>query len=279
MCTDDRRCERCPARRVRAGARVVAAALPALGTVVSVTANDAALLSHTGEYQQPALPGEALSCGDQQIALRVDPSLVTDTLLTPRALTLADGTGTHRAYLTPQSDRLVVEALEAAPAAEPEPDRALDWTTVNWRETDQITHLDDLTPARYRVLPFTGARRIDERVVPHLLTHLTEISLAHTVAVPGGGCVQLHRGQAAMAEWSGSRVAVMYNAARYALDPSMVAECWVTEAHGVAGTTSAVELYDRDNRCVTVLTQTGPVCQHLHGAWEAIVASLPDHPE
>ncbi|MGW4632475.1 hypothetical protein [Nocardia sp. NPDC004415] len=279
MCTDNRRCERCPARRIAGGPRVVAAALPTLGTVVSVTANDVALLSQTGEYQQPALPGEALSCGDQQIALRVNPGLVTDTVLTPRALTLADAHGTHRAYLTPMSDRLVVEALETAPEAEPEPDLALDWTTVNWRETDQITHLDDLSPQRYRVLPFTGARRVDERVVPHLLTHLTEVSLAHTVAVPGGGCLQLHRGRAAMAEWAGGHVAVMYNAARYALDPTLLAECWVTEAHGVAGKTSAVELYDHQNRCVTVLTQTGPVCHHLHDAWETVIASLPDHPE
>lgn len=39
---------------------------------------------------------------------------------------------------------------------------------------------------------------------------------------------------------------------------------------------SAVELYDHNERCVTVITQTGPVCDHLHDAWEAIVESLPD---
>ncbi|MFF2085906.1 hypothetical protein ACFVVM_19175 [Nocardia sp. NPDC058176] len=275
MCTDDRRCERCPARRIGAGPRVVAAALPALGTVVSVTANDAALLSHTGEYQPPALPGEALRCGDQQIALRVHPGLVSDTVLTERALTMANATGTHRAYLTPLSDRLVVEALESAPVAEPETADALDWSSVNWSEADQITHLDDLTPERYRVLPFTGARRVDARVFPHLLTHLSDMSLAYTVAVPGGGCVQLHRGPAAFVEHTSSHVSVIFGAARYAVDPSFVAECWVTQAHGVTGTTSSVELYDHSNRCVTVLTQTGPVCHHLHEAWEAVVASLP----
>lgn len=276
MCTDDQRCERCPARRITAGARAVAAALPALGTVVSVTANDAALLSHTGEYQPPALPGEALRCDDQQIALRVHPGLVSDTVLTPRALTLASPTGTHRAYLTPLSDRLVVEALEAAPTADPEPAPGLDWASVNWREADQITHLDDLTPARYRVLPFTGARRVDPRVFPHLLTHLADLSLPYTVGVPGGGCLQLHRGPAAMVEHASSHVSVMFGAARYALDPAYVAECWVTQAHGVTGPTSAVELYDHDNRCVTVLTQTGPICPHLSEAWEAIADSLPD---
>ncbi|EFV12148.1 hypothetical protein HMPREF9336_03004 [Segniliparus rugosus ATCC BAA-974] len=45
---------------------------------------------------------------------------------------------------------------------------------------------------------------------------------------------------------------------------------------GALGLASAIELYDHNHRCVTVLTQTGPACGHLHQAWEAIAASLPD---
>ena len=255
----------------------MAQALPVLGYVVSVTANDAALLSHTGEYLRPALPGEALRCGEEHISLRVNPALVCDTLLTPRALTLANATGTHRAYLTPDSDRLVVEALQLAPAEEPEIAVPLaDWADADWADADQITHLDALTPERYQVLPFTGSRRIAPRVIPFLLSHLTDMSLPFTMAVPGGGCVQLHRGRAALVEYAGNHVAAVFGAARYAMDPDAISECWVTRAHSAAGPTSAVELYDHGNRCVTVITQTGPVCDHLHEAWEAIVASLPD---
>lgn len=276
MCTDGRRCEHCPAQPIGAGPRTVAEALPALGTVVSVTANDAALLSHTGEYEPPALPGEALRCGERGIALRVNPGLVGDIFLTSRALTLANKTGTHRAYLTPMSDQMVVRALETTPAQDPETADVLDWSTVDWSDADQITHLDALTPERYRVLPFTGARRIESRVVPHLLAHLTEMSLAFTLAVPGGGCLQLHRGRAAMVDFAATHFAVVFGAARYALDPTFVAECWVTHTHGTTGPTSSVELYDHSNRCVTVLTQTGPICPHLSEAWEAITASLPE---
>ncbi|SHV29888.1 Uncharacterised protein [Mycobacteroides abscessus subsp. abscessus] len=120
MCTDGRRCEHCPARRIVAGPKAIAEALPALGTVVAVTANDAALLSHTGEYLEPAFPGEALSCDDEYIALRLNPALVRDAFVAPRALTMVGETGTHRAYLTPLSNHLTVGALELAPAPAPE---------------------------------------------------------------------------------------------------------------------------------------------------------------
>ncbi|GKT31367.1 Sulfite reductase [NADPH] flavoprotein alpha-component, partial [Aduncisulcus paluster] len=182
----------------------IAEALPALGTVVAVTANDAALLSHTGEYLEPSFPGEALSCDDEYIALRLNPALVRDAFLAPRALTMVGETGTHRAYLTPLTDRLTVSALELAPAADPEAFPVTDWTDISWRDTDQLTHLDALTPGRYRVLPFTGARKIDSGVVPHLLAHLVDVDMPFTIAVPGGGCVQLHRGHAAMVEQSGA---------------------------------------------------------------------------
>lgn len=254
---------------------MIAEALPAIGTVVSCTANDAALLSHTGEYSRPALPGEALVCGEELIGLRMHPGLIHDTLLTPRALTMSGESGTHRAYLTPMSDRLVVEALGLAPAQRLAPVAPVDWSTFDWRDGDQITHLDAMTPERYRVLPFAGARRIDPRVIPPLLAHLAEVGLAFTIAVPGGGCVQLHRGRAAMVEHAGEHVAAVFGAARYAVDPVAVAECWVTQAHGTAGRTSTVELYDHSHRWVTAITQTGAMCSHVHDAWEAIAASLP----
>ncbi|MEU0541674.1 hypothetical protein ABZ319_17560 [Nocardia sp. NPDC005978] len=276
MCTDGHRCEHCPARRVAGGARVVAQALPALGMVVTATANAAALLSHTGEYLPPAFPGEALSCGADRIALRLHPGRITDIHLTPRALTLADASGTHRAYFTPRSDPMLIEAIALAPAAPPEPETPLRWSELDWRDTDQITHLDALTTERYHVLPFTGARRVEPRVLPHLLTHLADLSLPFTVAVPGGGCLQLHRDRAALVEHEPDHVSVVFGAARYAVSPLHIRECWLTHSHGPTGVTSALELYDHDNRCVTVLTQTGSICPHLHGAWEAIAASLPD---
>ncbi|KRQ23418.1 MULTISPECIES: ChuX/HutX family heme-like substrate-binding protein [Mycobacteroides] len=276
MCTDGRRCEHCPARRIVAGPNAIAEALPALGTVVAVTANDAALISHTGEYLEPAFPGEALCCDDEYIALRLNPALVRDAFLAPRALTMVAETGTHRAYLTPLSDRLTISALELAPAAAPEAFPVTDWSDVNWHDTDQLTHLDALTPGRYRVLPFTGARKIDSQVIPHLLAHIVDVDMPFTIAVPGGGCVQLHRGHAAMVEQAGAHIAVIFGASRYAMDPVFIAESWVTHAHGTQGLTSSVELYDHSHRCVTTITQTGPITARLHQAWEHMIASLPD---
>jgi putative hemin transport protein len=275
MCTEGRRCENCPARRINPGPRVIAEALPALGTVVAVTANDGALLSHTGEYLTPALPGEALHCGEDRIGLRLDPGAISDVRLTPRALSLAGQSGSHRAYFTPQSDTLAVQALQLAPTRQPEPAAPVDWSTLSWRSADQLTHLDALSPERYQVLPFTGARKVEPHVVPHLLEHLAKTGLPFTVAVPGGGCVQLHRGRAAMAERTGTQTSVVFGAARYALDGRFVAEAWVTQANGTTGLTSSVELYDASRRCITVLTETGPMCSHVHQAWEDIAASLP----
>ncbi|GAB5905880.1 hypothetical protein [Mycobacteroides chelonae] len=259
-----------------AGPNAIAEALPALGTVVAVTANDAALISHTGEYLEPAFPGEALCCDDEYIALRLNPALVRDAFLAPRALTMVAETGTHRAYLTPLSDRLTISALELAPAAAPEAFPVTDWSDVNWHDTDQLTHLDALTPGRYRVLPFTGARKIDSQVIPHLLAHIVDVDMPFTIAVPGGGCVQLHRGHAAMVEQAGAHIAVIFGASRYAMDPVFIAESWVTHAHGTQGLTSSVELYDHSHRCVTTITQTGPITARLHQAWEHMIASLPD---
>src|SRR5687768_15852612 len=118
MCTDGRRgpncrASACPAQRLNAGSREIGAALPALGTVVPCTANDAALLSHTGEYSTPAHPGEALICGADRISVRLGTGVTG--YLTAQALTLTDTFGTHRAYLTPMSDPLVVKGLSLAP--------------------------------------------------------------------------------------------------------------------------------------------------------------------
>lgn len=146
MCTDGRRCANCPAKRITAGPTAIAEALPALGLVVAVTANDAALLSHTGEYLTPALPGEALQCGEQRIGLRLNPGAITDVRLTPRALTLAGDNGTHRAYFTPASDSLAVQALQLAPTRQSAKNDPPDWSTLGWNEADQLTHLDALTP-------------------------------------------------------------------------------------------------------------------------------------
>ncbi|MET0898384.1 MAG: hypothetical protein ABWY45_10775 [Mycobacterium sp.] len=275
MCTDGRRCENCPARRISAGPKVIAEALTALGTVVAVTANDGALLSHTGEYLTPALPGEALRCEESRIGLRLNPAALNDVRLTPRFLTLAGASGNHRAYFTPHSDTLVVQALQLAPTRQTEPATAPDWSTLSWRDADQITHLDALDTARYQVLPFTGARQIEVGVLPHLLDHLCRMTLPFTVAVPAGGCVQLHRGLAAAVDHAEAHIAVVFGAARYAVDPAMVGEAWLTTAHGTTGITSSIELYDHRRRCVTVLTQTGAICGHLHRAWEDIAASLP----
>jgi len=275
MCTDGRRCENCPARRISPGPKVIAEALPALGTVVAVTANDGALLTHTGKYLTPALPGEALRCEQDLIALRLNPAAFSDVRLTPRALTLVGDTGTHRAYFTPLSDSLVVQALQVAPTRQVEPAEVPDWSTLNWHEADQLTHLDALTVERYQVLPFTGARQIETLVIGHLLDHLCRMSLPFTVAVPVGGCVQLHRGPAALVEHADAHTSVIFGAARYVVDPGMVDEVWVTTSHGSNGNTSSIELYDHRHRCLTVFTQTGPICGHLHQSWEDIAASLP----
>lgn len=277
MCTDGRRCSGCPARRLNAGGREIGAALPALGTVVSCTANDAALLSHTGEYALPAHPGEALACGPELINVRLGADVVG--YLAPQALTLTAaggaGFGSHRAHLTPMSDPLVVKGLSLAPRGQEIAYTAEDWLGVGWNDTDQIDHLDSLTAERYRVLPFTGARKIEPRVLTHLLVYLVEQHVEFTVAVPGGGCVQLHRGCAAMADTSGPAVALVFGAARYALDPVQVAECWVSTLHGPSGPTAAIEIYDHSRHCVTVLTLTGSVSSPTYDAWQAITASLP----
>lgn len=273
MCTDGRQCPKCPAQRLAANSRMLAETLPALGTVVAVTANDAALLAHTGEYGVIAHPGEALVYHADRIGLRISPRV--HGYRTSRALTLLDTFGTHRAYLTPLTDHLVVEALSAAPAEVSEAVSPVDWGAVSWGDTDQLDHLDDLSQARYQVLPFQDTRRVVPAVVPHLLAYLVSEGLPFTVAVPGGGCVQLHRGRASMADGANQHFAVIFGAARYAVDPVQLSECWVTRAHGTSGQTSAIELYDHSRHCVTVLTQTGPVCGHVSKAWEAVVASLP----
>lgn len=77
-----------------------------------------------------------------------------------------------------------------------------------------------------------------------------------------------------LAETAPAVCAAVFGVERHAMDPVRIAECWATSTHAAAGRTSSIERYDQSKRCVAVLTQTGPLCRHLHETWEAIAASL-----
>jgi putative hemin transport protein len=75
-----------------------------------------------------------LGCGDRKIAVRLRFDVAA--YLAPRGLTLVGAHGTHRAYLTPMSDRPVVQALSVAGVDSAAAVAHEDWLSVDWNGTD-----------------------------------------------------------------------------------------------------------------------------------------------
>lgn len=278
----------------------VAARLPELAQVVGVTVAGPVIMNAVGVHDDPVSVGGPIRADSQRIALRLNPSRLSSTLLSdpaahvPPTLRLFDhrGNTAHATYLTENSDRLAFEALAldgAGPGRDgplidrsgPNPGGPQRVRTTASHGDDQVAQFDailtDGGAARLGSLPGLDCRRtvrLETRAVIAALEHAARLGLTVTFATAAPGCMQMrqdrldgareHRGQMVLASGT-TRVMVNFD---------LVGECWVTWPHGVWGRTGSLEIYNRRGECALVVTQTGLPAPAVAQAWEHLATDL-----
>lgn len=278
----------------------VAARLPGLAQVVGVTVAGPVIMNAVGVHDDPVSVGGPIRADSHRIALRLNPSRLSSTLLSdpaahvPPTLRLFDhrGNTAHATYLTENSDRLAFEALaldgggagldgsgsDSSAQNSSGPQRV---STTASRRDDQVAQLDAILTdgggARLASLPHLDCRRtvrLETRAAIAALEHAARLGLTVTFATAAPGCMQMrqdrldgareHRGQMVLAAGS-TRVMVNFD---------LVGECWVTWPHGVWGRTGSLEIYNRRGECALVVTQTGAQAPAVARAWEHLTTDL-----
>ncbi|PZQ48401.1 MAG: hypothetical protein DI556_14765 [Rhodovulum sulfidophilum] len=295
------------ARLLDAGAEELALLLPQFARATASTVGGAALLSEGGGYAQPRMAGARLASPAGRVALRLSAGRGERLAYTaadpargaPAALHLFDPAGrtTHRAEIAAPEDLLLLAALVAQiPTGAGEipvvPDTApaviphlptIRHARAHWPRAELARHIDDLVldggRSRRACLPHVGpgaARRIEPRVLDHVLDLLARRRFTFRRAVIRPGCLQSHEG-VLDSLWPEGDLLVMTSArATMALDLERVADVWVT-ALGPAGgeRATALELYDHDGAAIAAfLPATRGELGHA-AAWDALLASLP----
>lgn len=274
--------------------RRVAAALPALDKVAGVTFAGPAIINDVGTYDPPVEMGGPIRCRPDRITLRINPDRLDSVVISdpsshgPAMVRMFDNSGgtSHATYLTQTSDELEFGTLrsmsgipitgESTTTSEITPK-----TLADWADADQITQFDSILAdgglQRHDALGGLGGRgctRVESRRVVAAMSQLAVTGVPVTLAVAGGGCVQMRHGQIDGAREHRGSMVVASGACRMMVDFDLVTECWVTKTHGVWGDTSSIELYDRRSHCVLVLTQTGTLPRSAHREWEYLMEGV-----
>ncbi|WP_156485555.1 hypothetical protein [Tsukamurella pseudospumae] len=292
---------RCPLQRARgcvsvdgASATQVAGSFPLLDEAVGVTESMVATLAHEGRYDRPTRCGEPFTVTPGRIALRFAPDRVVGALTdddTPGGpadasmvgLTDRRGAALHRAFVTGESDRMIVRALgHLAPS---DPHRALYFGTEPEPPPSQspvgaTASIDAILTGgreRLRSLCAEGNERycqITPDWVPRIFEFLCDSGLPVDLAVAFEGMAQACRGEIHAALREGPRLLTGFADAAVDIDLARVEGCAVVRSSGPAGSVSAIELYDAGGSCSAMLTQFGPVDPGVRGEWEAMAQSL-----
>ncbi len=273
----------------------VAARLPGLAQVVGVTVAGPVIMNAVGVHDDPVSVGGPIRVDPHRIALRLNPSRLSSTLLSdpaahvPPTLRLFDhrGNTAHATYLTENSDRLAFEAMALAGGA-PGLDGPLSDSPAPQRTTptastgdDQLAQLDailtDGGAARLRSLPRLDCprtARVDNRAVIAALEHASRLGMTVTFATAAPGCMQMRQDRLDGAREHRGQMVLASGATRVMINFDLVGECWVTWPHGVSGRTGSLEIYTRRGECALVVTQTGALAPALGQAWEHLTADL-----
>lgn len=294
------------ARILEADAATLALILPHFEQAAAVTAGPYALMSEFGGYARPRLAGQPLRPPSARIELRLAPTGREILALAPAdperrlpaALHLFDACGAalHRAELAHPEDLLSLTALgaEALAGAPPAPAErapslpslpAIRQARALWWEAEPCRHLDDLLidggRARAHCLPHVGAeaaRRIDPRVLDHLLAHLARRRTSFLRGAVRPGAMQLHAGPLEALAPEGGLLRMRSGASLMALDLEGVAACWLTRCGRGWMQSSSLELYDAQGFAVALFGVQPEADLVQRVDWERLAASLPDAP-
>lgn len=255
--------------------------------VQAVTGGPVARIDQAGSYAVPSLRGDAFAVRPGEIALRLDADGVASAVVARDegtgsvAVRLLDAAGrtVHQGRLLSEGDRLLVglagAPVAAPPAAAPE--------VPAWENGDQLAQLDAVLTdggiARRAAFDrYRGEHRpIEPGLVPAVLDHVCSVGLPIGVAVFVPAAMQACGGRVHVTDRTvGGRVFAAIAESSVEIDLAGVRACHLVRSTAAHGPTSALELDDRDGRCVAVVTQFGIVGEQVHAAWEHLAASLPD---
>jgi putative hemin transport protein len=274
--------------------RHIGTRLPLLDEVAGVTVAGPVMINDVASYDPPVESGGPIRCRPGRISLRIDPHRLDSVVVSdpsshgPGMMRMFDTSGraTHITYVTNRSDHQEFGILRSM---SPSPMQAttgvsgndLPRTAAGWAEADQVTLFDSILDdggmhrnSALRALGDHGCIRVDTRRVIAAMSQLAITGLPATVAVAGGGCIQMRQAQIDGAREHRGSMVIASDACRMLVDFNLITECWVTRTHGVWGHTSSIELYDRRAHCVLVLTQTGTVARSAHTEWEYMMESV-----
>lgn len=275
----------------------VAGVLPMLDEAVGVTESMVATLAHEGRYDHPTRCGQPLTVGPGRIALRIAPQRVVgavtddDTRGGPAEASMVGlvdrrGAALHRAFVTGDSDRMVVRALgHLAPADESrellfgaalssptpasptpllEPSPVDEILSRDGR--DRLQQLCELDADRYQ--------KISTEWVPRIFEYLCDSGTPVGFAVFNTGVMQACYGRIHAALREGPGLLTGFADAAVQIDLAHVDGCAVVRSDGAHGLDSAIELYDAGGSCAAMLTQFGTPDRATRMEWEAVARSV-----
>ncbi len=285
---------RCPLQRAAGPASVdgasateVAGAFPLLDTAVAVTESMVATLAHEGRYARPTRCGEEFTVTEGRIALRFSPDVVVGAVTdddTPGGpadasmvgLTDRRGAALHRAFVTGDSDRMVVRALGHLAPSDPHREMVFGAAPCAPSDGPGAAEIDAILRGgrgRLRVLCAQGPDRyrpIAPEWIPRVFEFLCDTALPVDFAVISEGVAQACRGTIHAALPEGPRLLTGFADAAVDIDLARVDGCAVVRT----GPGAAIELYDAGGTCSALLGHLSPVDTAVRLEWEAMVQSL-----
>lgn len=274
--------------------------LPSFEKVISVTANDSAVMSEIGLYQAPMELGEPLEFDNIGIALRLLPEDLQQTVaveanpavrVSPSIQVFdAQGKAAHKCFLASQSDDLAFDILmhgpvEGAPmqqgrpvdVSEPEKGEA-PTSPITPDALSVVENLDACVPQggirRHAQLPDLHedlAWQVDRQVVPHFLAYIYQLRLPLMIAVPSTACLQLKAGRLDAVIQHDVFMELSIGANRTYFDPADISEYWVVKS----SESLSLECYSKAGECVVVFTQHLLRNPRFNESWMKILESLP----
>ncbi|MET8981373.1 hypothetical protein ABZX85_37830 [Streptomyces sp. NPDC004539] len=257
--------------------------------VQAVTEGPVARIDQAGCYSVPTLRGEAFSVRPGGVALRLDGEAVDSAVLVQDEsgggaveLRLLDqgGRTVHRGRLLSEGDRLLAGLVEGVGSAAGVSNGLPE--VPGWEDGDQLAQFDAVlrdggVERRVGFPRYRGeCREVDAGVVPAVFDHLCSVELPIGIGVFAPGVMQACAGPVHVTDvTSGGRLFAAVGQGSVEFDLTGVHTCRLVRSSAAHGPTSALELDDREGRCVAVITQFGIVGEAVHEAWEHLAASLP----
>ncbi|MEM7425311.1 MAG: hypothetical protein AAF441_04410 [Pseudomonadota bacterium] len=152
----------------------------------------------------------------------------------------------------------------------------------NWKLLPFHEHLDHIIAdggnQRHRRLMSLGreeARRIDTKVLPHLLDYLATQNRSFTRIFVRKTIAQAHQGPVHMIDVVDDVLMAYSKKTVAALDMQSIGKAWLVPYAAKAGSSSSLEIYDRTGACLAIFLSEQPNACMAQIDWDDLMFSLP----